>query len=72
MRQVPNVHDAEPIPAAAKQAIEELLQSGDLFRYNSEEAPVSLLLLWARACVRAAAVALQQGPKALAPLPLQG
>jgi dTDP-4-amino-4,6-dideoxygalactose transaminase len=43
MRQVPNVHDAEPIPAAAKQAIEELLQSGDLFRYNSEEAPVSLL-----------------------------
>ncbi|MCA0870014.1 aminotransferase class I/II-fold pyridoxal phosphate-dependent enzyme [Seohaeicola saemankumensis] len=44
MRQVPNVHDAEPIPEAARAAIEELLQSGDLFRYTApQDAPVSLL-----------------------------
>ena len=44
MRQVPNVHDAEPIPEAARVAIEELLQSGDLFRYTApQDAPVSLL-----------------------------
>jgi hypothetical protein len=28
----PNVYDAEPIPAAARDEIERLLQSGDLFR----------------------------------------
>ena len=28
----PNVHDAEPIPAAAREAIDALMQSGDLFR----------------------------------------
>ncbi len=44
MRKVPNVHDAEPIPEAARAAIEELLQSGDLFRYTApQDAPVSLL-----------------------------
>jgi dTDP-4-amino-4,6-dideoxygalactose transaminase len=40
----PNVYDAEPIPAAARDEIERLLQSGDLFRYTApENAPVSLL-----------------------------
>ncbi len=39
----PNVYDAEPIPADAKVEIERLLQSGDLFRYTSEDAPVALL-----------------------------
>ena len=42
--QVPNVHDAEPIPESARAAIEALLRSGDLFRYTAPEAaPVSLL-----------------------------
>lgn len=41
---LPNMHDAEPIPAAAQAEIERLLQSGDLFRYTaSENAPVTLL-----------------------------
>lgn len=40
----PNVFDAEPIPVAALQEIERLLQSGDLFRYTAAEgAPVALL-----------------------------
>jgi dTDP-4-amino-4,6-dideoxygalactose transaminase len=40
----PNVYAAEPIPAAARDEIERLLQSGDLFRYTApENAPVSLL-----------------------------
>ncbi|MGI9370694.1 MAG: DegT/DnrJ/EryC1/StrS family aminotransferase [Ruegeria sp.] len=40
----PNVHDAEPIPAAARQAIDALMQSGDLFRYTApQDAPVALL-----------------------------
>ncbi|MDK3016077.1 DegT/DnrJ/EryC1/StrS family aminotransferase [Pseudodonghicola flavimaris] len=40
----PNVHDAEPIPPAARDAIDALLQSGDLFRYTApQDAPVSLL-----------------------------
>ncbi len=44
MIQAPDVHQAEPIPAAARAAIEELLQSGDLFRYTApENAPVALL-----------------------------
>ncbi|WP_050931456.1 DegT/DnrJ/EryC1/StrS family aminotransferase [Aestuariivita boseongensis] len=44
MRQAPDVHQAEPIPEGARAAIEELLQSGDLFRYTApENAPVSLL-----------------------------
>ena len=44
MLQAPDVHQAEPIPAAARAAIEELLQSGDLFRYTApQDAPVALL-----------------------------
>ncbi|KUJ85610.1 aminotransferase [Ruegeria marisrubri] len=40
----PNVHDAEPIPAPAREAIDVLLQSGDLFRYTApQDAPVALL-----------------------------
>jgi len=40
----PNVHEAEPIPEAARAEIERLLTSGDLFRYTaSEGAPVALL-----------------------------
>ena len=40
----PNVHDAEPIPCAAREAIDALLQSGDLFRYTAPaDAPVALL-----------------------------
>lgn len=40
----PNVHDAEPIPEAARDAIDALLKSGDLFRYTApQDAPVSLL-----------------------------
>lgn len=41
---VPNVHDADPIPEAAREAIDALLQSGDLFRYTApKNAPVALL-----------------------------
>ncbi len=44
MTLVPNVHDAEPIPAAARDAIDALMQSGDLFRYTApQDAPVALL-----------------------------
>jgi len=39
----PNVHDAESIPAGALSALTELMKSGDLFRYNSDEAPVALV-----------------------------
>ncbi len=40
----PDVHAAEPIPAAARGEIERLLQSGDLFRYTApSQSPVSLL-----------------------------
>ncbi|MBN2905198.1 MAG: aminotransferase class I/II-fold pyridoxal phosphate-dependent enzyme [Rhodobacteraceae bacterium] len=40
----PNVYDAEPIPEAAREEIERLLQSGDLFRYTApKDAPVALL-----------------------------
>jgi len=39
-----NMHDAEPIPAEAREEIDRLLQSGDLFRYTApEDAPVALL-----------------------------
>ncbi|WP_299945741.1 aminotransferase class I/II-fold pyridoxal phosphate-dependent enzyme [uncultured Ruegeria sp.] len=44
MTLIPNVHDAEPIPAAALDAINALMQSGDLFRYTApQDAPVALL-----------------------------
>lgn len=40
----PNLHQSEPIPPEARTAIDELLQSGDLFRYTAaDDAPVSLL-----------------------------
>ncbi|MCG7573825.1 aminotransferase class I/II-fold pyridoxal phosphate-dependent enzyme [Phaeobacter sp. CNT1-3] len=40
----PNVYDAEPIPETARAEIEQLLNSGDLFRYTAgKDAPVSLL-----------------------------
>lgn len=40
----PDVHQAEPIPAAAYAEIERLLQTGDLFRYTAPEgAPVARL-----------------------------
>ena len=42
--QTPDVYQAEPIPAAAREEIERLLQSGDLFRYTAPEgAPVARL-----------------------------
>lgn len=41
---LPNMHDAEPIPEAARAEIDRLLQSGDLFRYTApQDAPVALL-----------------------------
>ena len=41
---MPNMHDAEPIPATARAEIDRLLQSGDLFRYTApQDAPVALL-----------------------------
>ncbi|WP_299656643.1 DegT/DnrJ/EryC1/StrS aminotransferase family protein [uncultured Tateyamaria sp.] len=41
---LPDMHSAEPIPAAAREDIDRLLTSGDLFRYTAaENAPVSLL-----------------------------
>ncbi|WP_439118787.1 DegT/DnrJ/EryC1/StrS family aminotransferase [Marivita sp.] len=44
MADLPNMHDAEPIPEAARHEIDRLLQSGDLFRYTAAEgAPVSIL-----------------------------
>ncbi len=40
----PNVYDAEPIPALAREEVERLLLSGDLFRYTAaKDAPVTLL-----------------------------
>lgn len=44
MTSAPNVHDAEPIPEAARAEIDRLLSSGDLFRYTApQDAPVALL-----------------------------
>ena len=43
MSQVPNVYDAEPIPESAMAEVTRILQSGDLFRYTSENSPVALL-----------------------------
>lgn len=34
---LPDMHSAEPIPAAARQEIDRLLSSGDLFRYTAPE-----------------------------------
>lgn len=38
-----SVYDAEPIPESARAEIAAMLQSGDLFRYTSENSPVALL-----------------------------
>jgi perosamine synthetase len=41
---LPDLHASEPIPEAARAAIDDLLRSGDLFRYTAPEgAPVALL-----------------------------
>ena len=41
---LPDVYSAEPIPSAAREEVERLLQTGDLFRYTApEDAPVALL-----------------------------
>jgi dTDP-4-amino-4,6-dideoxygalactose transaminase len=39
----PNAFDAEPIPQAALSEVLRILNSGDLFRYTSDNSPVSLL-----------------------------
>ena len=38
---MPDVHAAEPIPEAARAALARLFETGDLFRYTSEDAPVA-------------------------------
>jgi len=44
MALAPDVYDAEPIPEAAREEIDRLLASGDLFRYTApQDAPVALL-----------------------------
>src|SRR6056297_280218 len=44
MSLAPNVYDAEPIPESAREEIDKLLKSGDLFRYTApENSHVSLL-----------------------------
>lgn len=44
MKQCPDVYSAEPIPKAAFDEVQRLLNSGDLFRYTApQNAPVSLL-----------------------------
>ena len=43
MRNLPDVHQAEPIPESARAEIEALMTSADLFRYTSENSPVSQL-----------------------------
>lgn len=44
MSNLPDVHAAEPIPERVMKDIQDLMQSGDLFRYNApENAPVALL-----------------------------
>ena len=41
---LPNLHQAEPIPEAARLEIDRLLQSADLFRYTApQNAPVTVL-----------------------------
>ncbi|MBL9060774.1 MAG: aminotransferase class I/II-fold pyridoxal phosphate-dependent enzyme, partial [Mangrovicoccus sp.] len=40
---MPDVHAAEPIPEAARAALAALFETGDLFRYTSEDAPVAAL-----------------------------
>ncbi|MBB5722700.1 dTDP-4-amino-4,6-dideoxygalactose transaminase [Loktanella ponticola] len=43
MTVLPNLTQAEPIPAAAMAEVTRILETGDLFRYTSEQSPVALL-----------------------------
>ncbi|SIS67794.1 dTDP-4-amino-4,6-dideoxygalactose transaminase [Roseivivax lentus] len=44
MTRIPDMHDAEPIPDAARAEVERLFASGDLFRYHTaEDNPVTRL-----------------------------
>jgi dTDP-4-amino-4,6-dideoxygalactose transaminase len=43
MTDIPNVYAAEPIPESAMAEVTRILQTGDLFRYTNENAPVALL-----------------------------
>lgn len=43
MPQLPNLTAAESIPDDARAEIERILQTGDLFRYGSDQSPVTLL-----------------------------
>ncbi|MCK0119281.1 aminotransferase class I/II-fold pyridoxal phosphate-dependent enzyme [Loktanella sp. F6476L] len=43
MSQLPNLTQAEPIPAAAKAEVTRILETGDLFRYTNDQSPVALL-----------------------------
>ncbi|MHA6325412.1 DegT/DnrJ/EryC1/StrS family aminotransferase [Roseivivax sp. CAU 1753] len=44
MTRIPDMHDAEPIPEAARAEVERLFSTGDLFRYHTtENNPVTLL-----------------------------
>ncbi len=43
MQKLPNLTAAEAIPDAAMAEVERILQTGDLFRYSSDQSPVTLL-----------------------------
>ncbi|MGJ8556889.1 MAG: DegT/DnrJ/EryC1/StrS family aminotransferase [Sulfitobacter geojensis] len=43
MPTMPNLTDAEAIPESARAEVERILQTGDLFRYTSDDSPVALL-----------------------------
>lgn len=43
MSKIPNVYDAEPIPPSALAAVQDILNTGDLFRYTSDNSPVTQL-----------------------------
>ena len=43
MIEVPNVYKADAIPESATEEVIRLLETGDLFRYTSEQSPVALL-----------------------------
>ena len=40
MSNIPNLHQADPIPEPAREEIEELLLTGDLFRYTNDQSAV--------------------------------
>ena len=45
MVDIPNVKDAEPIPSQVMSEIIDLMNNGDLFRYNSEGSVLTNLKL---------------------------